>query len=132
MNNSTSSKIVLDYAESRVIFSICNCSLNKNYSFYQLGKARALKLIKSLQYIEKLTWKQLASLPRKNGLTQETLGSKGFDMIKSQDSSEQQIVEERHYFHFRVEQTGLFRVFGYQKNQLFCITHIDPSGSINH
>jgi len=132
MDDSTPSKIDLYHAESRVVFSFCDCSLNKNHSFYNLSREEATKFIKRLRHIEKLTWKQLASLPRKNGLTTESSGSENFEMIKAQDSSEQQMTEERYYFHFRVEETGLFRVFGYQRGQLFCITHIDPNGKINH
>lgn len=132
MDEQTPSKIELLHAESRVVFSFCDCSLSKNYSFYSLSREEATKLIKRLCHIEKLTWKQLASLPRKNGLTRESSGSENFEVIKAQDTSEQQITGERYYFHFRVEETGLFRVFGYQKGQLFCITHIDPKGEINH
>jgi hypothetical protein len=132
MDDLTPSKIDLLYAESRIIFSICDCSLNKNYSFYGLNREEATRLLNRLRYIEKLMWKQFASLPRKNGLTPEDPGSENFNMISIQDSSEQQITGERYYFHFRVEETGLFRIFGYQKGQLFCITHIDPNGKINH
>lgn len=132
MDDSTSSKIDLRHAESGVVFSICDCSLNKKYSFYGLSKGEATKLINRLRYIEKLTWKQLASLPRKNGLTPEIPGSDSFDMISAQDSSEQQMAGVQYYFHFRVEETHLFRVFGYQKDQFFCITHIDPNGQTHH
>ncbi len=132
MDDSTPSKIDLYHAESRAVFSICDCSLNKKYSFYSLSREEAEKLIKRLRHLEKHTWKQLANLSRKNGLTPESSGSENFEMIKEQDTSEQQITGERYYFHFRVEETGLFRVFGYQRGQLFCITHIDPNGRINH
>ena len=84
-----------------------------------------------MRYIEKMTWKQLAGLPRKKGLTSEKSGSSNFDLIHEQNTSESKIVEQ-YYFHFRVEQKGLFRVFGYQKEQFFYITHIDPEGKINH
>ena len=79
-----------------------------------------------------MTWNQLANSSRKNGLTPEGVGSPNYEMIKAQDSSEQQIAGERYYFHLRIEETGLFRVFGYQQKQFFCITHIDPQGKINH
>ena len=52
-------------------------------------------------------------------------------MIKERDCSEQQLTES-YYFHIRIDKTGLFRIFGYQKGQLFCITHIDPRGKLNH
>ena len=42
------------------------------------------------------------------------------------------IFAKQYYFHFRIEQNGKFRVFGYQKEQFFCITHIDRKGEIHH
>lgn len=131
MDDQTPSKIDLRHTESRVVFSICDCSLSKNYSFYGLSREEATKLIKRLQYIEKMKWGQLISLSRESGLTPEKSGSDSFSIIHDQNSSEQKLVEQ-YYFHFRVEQKGLFRVFGYQKGQLFCITHIDPNGNIHH
>lgn len=132
MDDQTPSKIDLRHTESRVVFSICDCSLNKNYSFYGLSREEATKLIKRLQHFEKMTWGQLVGLPREKGLTSEKLRSPNFDTIDAQNSSEQKISGEKYYFHIRIEQTALFRVFGYQKAQLFCITHIDPDGKINH
>ncbi|MFH1454864.1 MAG: hypothetical protein ABIF22_00875 [bacterium] len=52
-------------------------------------------------------------------------------MIDEQNTSPEKLAEQ-YYFHFRVEQRGLFRVFGYQKRQFFCITHIDKDGKIHH
>jgi len=127
----TPTKFDLQYAESRVTFSICDCSLDKKHSFYNLSREGATRFLKRLQYIEKLTWAQFTSLPRKNGVTTEKSGSGNFDLIHAQNSSESRFVEQ-YYFHFRVEQDGLFRVFGYQRGQFFCITHIDPNGKINH
>ena len=131
MDDQAPSKIDLRHTESRVVFSISDCSLNKNYSFYGLNREEATKLIKRLQHIEKMTWGQLIGLPRKSGLTLEKSGSDSFDMIHNQNSSEQKLVEQ-YYFHFRVEQKGLFRIFGYQKGQLFFITHIDQNGTTHH
>jgi len=128
----TPSKIDLRYTDSRVVFSICDCSLDKNYSFYKLNRGKATKLIKKLQYIEKMTWRKLIGLSRKKGLTSEKPNSASFNIIDAQNSSEQKIAGEKYYFHLRIEQSGLFRVFGYQKEQLFCITHIDPNGKIHH
>ena len=127
----TPTKIDLQYTESRVIFSICDCSLDKKYSFWCLNREEATKFLKKLQYIEKLTWGQFASLPQKNGITTEKPDSENFTLIHEQNSSARKIVEQ-YYFHFRVEQTGVFRVFGYQRDHFFCITHIDPDGKINH
>ena len=127
----TPTKFDLQYTESKVTFSICDCSLDKKYSFWCLNREQATKFLKRLQYIEKLTWGQFASLPRKNGITTEKSGSENFTLIHNQNSSERKIVEQ-YYFQFRIEQTGLFRVFGSQRAQFFCITHIDPNGNINH
>jgi hypothetical protein len=127
----TPTKFDLEFAEHKIRFSICDCSLDKKYSFWCLDKQEARKFIEKLRHLERLTWKQWASLPRKNGLTPEKSGTPNFDLIHTQNTSERQIVEQ-YYFHFRVEQTGLFRVFGYQSGQFFCITHIDPNGKINH
>ena len=127
----TPTKFDLLYTEHKVVFSICDCSLDKKYSFWCLNKEQATKFRDRLRHIEKLTWKQFASLPRKNGLTPEKSDSPNFDLIHSQNSSERKIVEQ-YYFHFRVEQINLFRVFGYQRGQFFYITHIDPKGEVNH
>ncbi len=132
MDSSTPSKIDLRYAEEMVIFSISDCSLKKNYSFYELDKEQATKLIDRLKYFEKMTWKQLASLTREKGLTPEISGSDSFNMIHEQDSSEQNIIGEQYYFHFRVSHNDILRVCGYQRGRLFCITHIDPKGKIYH
>ena len=127
----TPTKFDLQYTESKVIFSICDCSLDKKYSFWCLNREEATKFLKRLQHIEKLTWGQFASLPRKNGITTEKPDSENYALIHGQNTSARKIVEQ-YYFHFRVEQTDLFRVFGYQRDQFFCITHIDPDGKINH
>ena len=128
----TPTKFDLQCAETKVHFSICDCSLDKKYSFWRLDdKEQARKFVEKLKHFEKLTWAQFASLSRKNGLTPEKPNSPNFDLIHTQNTSESQLVEQ-YYFHFRVEQTGLFRVFGYQRGQFFCITHIDPHGKINH
>lgn len=128
----TSTKFDLQYAENKVRFSICDCSLDKRVSFWRLdNKEQARKFLEKLKHFEKLTWAQFANLPHKNGLTPERLGTPNFDMIHAQNTCESKLVEQ-FYFHFRVEQIGLFRVFGYQHKQFFCITHIDPCGKINH
>ena len=127
----TPTKFDLQYAENKVRFSICDCSLDKKYSFYCLSREQAKKFLKKLRHIEKMQWKQFMSLPRKNGATSEKSGSENFNMIHEENTSERKVVEQ-YYFHFRVEQTGLFRIFGYQIDQFFYITHIDPSGEINH
>lgn len=132
MEGATPSKIDLRFSESKVVFSICDCSLGKGQSFYYLDKEEASKLIKRLQHLQKMTWRQLSALSREDGLTTEIVGFESYNMIDAQNTSETKLVGERYYFHFRVEKKGLFRVFGYQMGQLFCITHIDPKGKIQH
>ena len=124
-------KFDLQYAEANVYFSICDCSLNKKFSFYNLDREEATRFIGRLKHFEKMSWKQFANLPRENGLTPEKTDNPNFNLIHEQNTSESKFFEQ-YYFHFRVEPRGLFRVFGYQKNQFFCITHIDPNGKINH
>ena len=123
----TKTKIDLEYSEEKVHFSICDCSLNKKYSFWSLNREQAKKFIEKLKHIEKMKWKELAACPRETGLTPERHDSGNFKMIDEQNTYAAKLTEQ-HYFHFRVERTGLFRVFGYQKHQFFYITHIDPRG----
>src|SRR3990167_8213968 len=104
----TPTKFDFQYTESKAIFSICDCSLDKKYSFYNLSREDATKFLKKLQRIEKLTWSQFTSIPRTNGVTTEKRGSENFNLIHGQNSSERKLVEQ-YYFHFRVEPAGLFR-----------------------
>lgn len=127
----TPTKINLVYAEEMIHFSVCDCSLDKKYSFWCLSKEQAKEFLDKLKYVEQLTWKQFSSFPRENGLTLEKSRSPNFDLINTQSTYEGNLIEQ-YYFHFRVGKTKLFRVFGYQKQQFFCITHIDPNGKINH
>ena len=129
MDGLTPSKIDLAYAEYKVIFSICDCSLNKHFSFYVLNREQAERFIKQLRLFEQLTWSQFGARPRENGITSEKPNSDSFTMIDEQNTSAQKLVQQ-YYFHFRME--GKFRVFGYQKEQLFCITHIDADGRVHH
>jgi len=131
MEPETPTKFDLRQTESKVVFAICDCSLDKKYSFWNLSREQAEKFIKRLKHIEKLTWGQWISLPRESGLTPEKPGTESFGMIDQQNTCERKLVEQ-YYFHFRVEQKGLFRVFGYQKDQFFCITHLDFDGRVHH
>ena len=128
--NETPSKIDLQFAEEKIIFLICDCSLDKKYSFYGLSREQATRFIKKLQFFEQMTWKQLAARPRDIGLTCEDSSSTSFALVHEQNTSARKFMEQ-YYFHFRIEPTGKFRVFGYQKGQYFCITHIDPAGKIH-
>lgn len=132
-NNKVSTKIDLNYSEERVVFSICNCSLDKDFSFYKLSKREAKRFLKTLKKYERMEWRQLSSLPRKNGITKEKPGTKSYEMIKEKDKSGSQVTGEPYYFHFRVDGTdNPFRVFGYQEERFFHITHIDREGNIHH
>jgi hypothetical protein len=129
MDEQIATKIDMSHADERVVFYFCNCSLAKKYSFYELGRKNAEDLIVKLKQREKITWRQWSGLPPTNGgLKPEKMGTKSFEMIKEQDSSEQQMAGKRYYFHFDI--TLKFRVFGYQENNFFCITHIDPNHKI--
>lgn len=128
----TPSKINLQFAEYKVVFSICDCSLDKKYSFYYgLNRESSEKFLKKLKHLEQLTWSQLSALPREDGLTPEKTDAESFQMIHEQNTCPDKLVEQ-YYFHFRVEKKGLFRVFGYQYKHYFCITHIDYKGRIHH
>jgi len=71
------------------------------------------------------------AMDREHGVTLEKRGSESFEMIDGQNTSASKLLEQ-YYYHFRVEQKGVFRIFGYQYRQFFCITHIDPIGKIHH
>ena len=127
----TPSKIDLQYTEHKVVFLISDCSTNKDFSFWKLQRVQAENLITRLRHFEQMNWAQFSNLPRENGITQEKPGTKSFEMIHEKNTSAEKITEQ-YYFHFRVKQGDLFRVFGYQKKQFFCITHLDRDGSVHH
>jgi len=90
------------------------------------------KLMDRLRYLEKFKWKQLASLDRADGLTVEDPNSESYAMIDRQNYELEQFTE-KYYFHLRIEkQKGKFRIFGYQRRNVFCITQIDYKGQIHH
>lgn len=128
--DTTPSKIDLRYAEQTVVFTISDCSLDKKYSFYTLTKEEAGRFLSCLKHLEEMSWSMLAGLDRKHGLTVEKETSDSYEMIDAQNMSGQ--ITEKYYYHLRVEQTGKFRVFGYQQGRFFCITHIDKGGIIHH
>ena len=122
-------KINPEFADYKIIFYFCDCYLDKSYSFWNLGKENAKNLIRRLKYFEKMDWRTLSGLSREKGLASEIPNTRSFEMIHNQNSCEDKIVEQ-YYFHLRI--INKFRVFGYQKEQLFCITHINPNGNIHH
>lgn len=131
MDEATPTKYDFRYAEELIVFSLCDCSLDKRYSFWKLSdKEDAKRFRDRLACIEQLTWKQFMAYDRVDGITCEIPGSDSYKMISQQDTSGQ--IVDKHYYHFRVEKAGTFRVFGYQKGATFCITHIDRDGVLHH
>lgn len=126
----TPSKVNLQYVDDTVVFTICDCSSDKNYSLYKLTREQFERLISRLKHFEEMTWRQLSGADREHGLTTENPDSESYRMIDDQNSSDQFM--EKYYFHIRIEQRGLFRVFGYQRDRFFCITHVDSGGRIHH
>jgi hypothetical protein len=118
MDGNAASKIDLRFVEEKIIFLICDCSLDKRYSFWGLNRTEATEFIGRLKYIEKMTWGQFAALDREHGITVENPNTESFNMVNQQNTSSQKLTEQ-YYFHFRIDQKGLSRVFGYQKNHFF-------------
>jgi hypothetical protein len=128
----TPSKIDLKYSDQLVIFRVSDCCISSKHSLSVLKREQAKIFINRLREKEKLTWKKLSSLDRKEGLTVEKLQSQSYKMIDSENNSLSKLTGEKYYFHMRIEANGLFRIFGYQWNNSFFITHIDPKGIIHH
>jgi len=132
-------KIDIAHADSQVRFSLRSCSVKKKHSTASVDRSALTVLSKRLMHLEdKYTWKQLASEDRNKGLTPETKGSESYNQIhECKENSEGAFgLDENYYFHFRVKdrdsQFGKFRIFGYQKGDLFCITHFDVKGLFHH
>lgn len=127
MTQGNETKIDIVYNNYNVLCLLSSCSTNKKYSLHQLDATQAKAFINKLLQIEEMTWKQLAGLPPENGLAPEIINSESFEMIKSCD---RHIVEGEpcYYFHLRVSLK--FRIFGYQHEQYFYITHIDKNHKI--
>lgn len=130
MDGVTPTKIDIRFAQQEVVFRISNCSLHKDYSFWKLSKEQAECFQERLRHFEQLNWSQFGNLPRETGITKEKPGSDSFNMIHEQNTNLEKIAEQ-YYFHFRIKQSSLFRVFGYQWKQFFFITHIDREGQIH-
>lgn len=130
MPDGTPTKIDLAHAAKYVVFKITDCCTGRHYSLAGLSNEEAERLTNRLAHFEQLTWGQLAGLPRENGLTSENPDSGSFRMIDEENTCPKKLVEQ-YYFHIRIEPRGTFRVFGYQFEHYFCITHIDPDGRIH-
>lgn len=88
-------------------------------------------MLQRLQHLEELTWKQVSVLSRGKGLTPEKPDSDSHKLILEEDPNGR-LTGEKYYFHFRVDQSGQpFRVFGFQSENIFYITHFDPKGKIH-
>src|SRR3989344_671321 len=99
------SKIDLRYADSKVIFSISDCSTHRRSSFHELSREQAERFLERLKHLEKLTWRELSALDRERGLTVESPGSDSYVMIHEQNSCDRKMLEQ-YYFHIRIEQRG--------------------------
>ncbi len=117
------------HASDLFTFDTKHCSKIKKYSLESLTSEQRDQLYKRLGHFSKMTWHTLISLSEKSGLTVDKEGTESFQAIENQKP---RLVLEEYYFHFRVEQTGKFRVFGYQDRAKFCITHVDPKGNMHY
>lgn len=83
---------------------------------------------------DNLTWKEFVNLPREKGVTKERPGSVTYNLISEQKECYEgpTLGDDDYFYHFRVKDGTLFRVFGYQNRDMFCITHFDVSGDFHH
>src|SRR5258708_5343542 len=125
------SKIDLRFAESKVIFLICECSLDKKLSFYSLNREEATRFIKRLKHIEKMTWGQFAAVDRKVGITSENPNTESFEMVHSHNTSRMSFGAEvlcRLSFFTKSEfelRQAFFQLIGGQGNMFFCYAFFD-------
>jgi hypothetical protein len=139
MDSGNVTKIDIAHADSQVRFSLRSCSTKKKHSTMSVDRSALAVLSKRLMHLEdKYTWRQLAAEKRNKGLTSETKGSKSYNEIhECRENCEGSFgLDEDYYFHFRVKdgspEFGKFRIFGYQKDDMFCITHFDVKGLFHH
>lgn len=139
MDGENVTKIDFGYADHKIRFSLRSCCTKKKYSTASVDRTAIAALSKRLMHLEdKYTWKQLSSEDRNKGLTPETKNSESYNEIDAcREECERDFgLNEKHYFHFRVKdgsaELGKFRVFGYQKEDMFCITHFDVKGAFHH
>lgn len=120
-----------DFGDKKVTFTISHCSYHKKYTLSCLDIKDSERFIKKLKHIEQLTWHQFGNYTRDVGVTPEIENSESFNLIYEQDDRPDKDIE-KYYFHFRIEASGTFRVFGFQNKEKFCITHLDAKGSLHH
>ena len=116
------------YLNQRVRFSLKYSRINKG-SIIAVNDSNKLRaLFKKLGRLEGMTIRELQGLPRENGLS-----------IERQDSGNYVWMHEEfgangfsNYYHLRVQQGNLFRVFGAVKDGLYYLLAFDPDGAINH
>lgn len=133
-----STKIDIAYAGSKVRFSLRSGS-DKKLCITKLDTDGMKILRERIKRIEEdYTWKRLGALEREKGLTKEKPGSESHELVHEKREECENVLpgEDRYYFHLRVKnhskRYGQFRLFGYQKGDLFCITHFDLLGKIHH
>lgn len=116
------------YLEDPVRFSLKHCETGKSTCISNVNKADLEKLYARLGYFEGMTWKQLWELERRKGLTNDKIGTKQGDTLRSAHPI------FRNFFHFRVNGagSGIFRVFASHEKNLMYILQFDPSGAIHH
>jgi len=139
MEGDTISKIDLGYAERKVRFSLRACFHRKRFCVLDVEKQALPLMLSRLKHLEdEYTWKMLASAPREVGLTKEFVGTDSYNRIEEKRSECEGVGmgAEDYFFHLRVKNQdkhyGLFRLFGYQKGDLFCVTHFDLKGELQH
>lgn len=138
MTGGNVSKIDLAYSGSKVRFSLRGCEHKKDYSVIHVDSRAFSVLQKRLMDLEdKYSWKMLSGLSREQGLTSELIGTNSYEKIKEQYylCEGPSMGDEEYFFHIRVKnkskEYSKFRIFGYQKRDLFCITHFDVDGKIH-
>jgi hypothetical protein len=118
----------IEFLDASVRFSLKHCN-TKNYCIRLVTDNEAMnKLYKRLGYFESMTWGQIKTIAREDGISVEKKDSENHKQL----SREYDIFTS--FGHFRVNNRNMptFRVFGAISNGLFYILKFDPTGSINH
>ncbi|MDD4358755.1 MAG: hypothetical protein PHY30_02990 [Candidatus Pacebacteria bacterium] len=116
----------LRVSDMPVRFSFRFCSFKKGECITNLEKKELEALYKKFKKFENLTWNQLNQLPREKGITVEKNDNENYENLKNRQPNLSR------YFHFRVDGADTpFRVFGGQRDDLYCILFFDPKGKEN-
>ena len=134
--NAVSSKVDIKFLESPVRFSFRNICKSKDFGLKNKHwDTKTLKVFKDkIEYIEEnRIWKDLLALgPKNGGVKVDYEGSSSYKMIDELNTYELKDFEPKYYFHLELKKKDLFRVFGYQNKDMFCVTHLDIKGLIHH